>query len=84
MNTTFNINTTELDSKFLDSLKVLFPNKNIQLIVSEVDDDTEYLLSTQENKDRLLKSVNNIKNGCNLNEIDLDNLKLLAYEQSNI
>jgi hypothetical protein len=42
---------------------------------NDVMDETEFLLSTEANKKRLLQSVENVKNGTNLTYIDLEDIK---------
>jgi hypothetical protein len=61
MQTHFILDSNELDYSLIDKLKILFQNKRIELIVSE-SDDTEYLSSSQKNKEILLNSIKNIEN----------------------
>ena len=39
-------------------------------------DETEFLLSTEANKKRLLQSIENVKNGTHLTYIDLEAIKM--------
>ncbi len=73
MFTSYRLKASELDSKFLQSIKNLFKGKEIEITVSEVD-ETEYLLRSEENKERLLQAVRNVKAGRNLKEVNLDDL----------
>jgi hypothetical protein len=61
MQTHFILDSNELDYSLIDKLKILFQNKRIELIASE-SDDTEYLSSSQKNKEILLNSIKNIEN----------------------
>ncbi|MCP5098966.1 MAG: hypothetical protein GY943_25725 [Chloroflexi bacterium] len=73
MQTVYHLKADELDNQFLEALKTLFKDKTIEIIVTEVD-ETAYLLQSDANKERLLQAIENIDNGKNLVEIDLDTL----------
>ncbi len=73
MHTTYRLYANELDSDFIEALKTLFKDKEIEIIVSEVD-ETAYLLQSEANKKRLLQAVQNIDNQQNLVEVSLDKL----------
>ena len=79
MVSTFQINESELDNNFVKALKTLFKNRNLTLTIEADDvDTTDYLLSNSVNKERLLKSVENVKKRTNLVKVDLESLKDLA------
>ena len=79
MVSTFQINESELDNNFVKALKTLFKNRNLTLTIEADDvDTTDYLLSNSANKERLLKSVENVKKRTNLVKVDLESLKALA------
>jgi predicted regulator of amino acid metabolism with ACT domain len=79
MITTFQVSESELDIKFLNSLKKMFKQKNLLLTIETVEvDDTTYLNSTSTNRKRLQNAIKNIENGENLIEIDLNKLKSIA------
>jgi retron-type reverse transcriptase len=79
MVSTFQINESELDNNFVKALKTLFKNRNITLTIEADEvDTTEYLLSNSVNKERLLKSAENVKKRTNLVKVDLETLKALA------
>jgi hypothetical protein len=42
---------------------------------NEPIDETDFLLSSEVNKKRLLQSIENVKNGTNLTYIDLEDIK---------
>jgi retron-type reverse transcriptase len=79
MVSTFQINESELDNNFVKALKTLFKNRNLTLTIEADEvDTTEYLLSNSVNKERLLKSAENVKKRTNLVKVDLESLKSLA------
>jgi 16S rRNA A1518/A1519 N6-dimethyltransferase RsmA/KsgA/DIM1 with predicted DNA glycosylase/AP lyase activity len=57
MYATFHIKAIELDENFLKTLKKIFGNKNLSITVEEELDETEYLLSTPENRHMLEESI---------------------------
>ena len=61
METIYRLNADELDNKFIDSLKSVFKNKDIEITVSEID-ETEYLLRSTKNKELLSKAVSDVEN----------------------
>jgi phospholipid N-methyltransferase len=70
MYSTYILNTDELTSQFVTALQQTFPGKNVEIIVQEAVDETEYL-----SKDpQLLKAVHDIKNGKNLVSVPLESL----------
>lgn len=73
MQTVYRLNASELDTHFLESLKTLFANKEIEIIINELD-ETTYLLSNEANRKRLLEAVEAVKYNENLIEIDPEQL----------
>lgn len=63
MQSTFSLNCDELNLNFLNSLKTMFLGRNIEISVRDVDDETEYLLSTEANREHLLRSISQIETG---------------------
>ena len=74
MHTTYRLNVNELDEKFTQSLKTLFKDKEIEILVSEVD-ETAYLLRSKANRERLLRAIENIEKGENLVEVRIGDLQ---------
>ena len=73
MYTIYRLNASELDSQFVESLKALFKDKEIEITVSEVD-ETAYLLRSEANKQRLLEAIRNVDSQTGLIEVQLDAL----------
>jgi antitoxin YefM len=56
MQTIYQINADELDENFLNSVKALFKDKEIEITVSERD-ETAYLLRSLANREKLLQAI---------------------------
>lgn len=74
MYSTYRLNANDLDSKFIEGLKTLFKDKEIEIAVYEVD-ETDYLSRSEVNKRRLLAAIKNVEQRANLVEIDLADLQ---------
>lgn len=75
---TTKLHVNELDLRFIEALKTLFKDKVIEIAVCETvedaEDETGYLLKSPANRDRLLKAIENVKQGRHLVTIDIDEL----------
>ncbi len=65
MQTIYQINADELDQKILDSIKVLFKHKEIEIVISERD-ETAYLLRSPANRENLLRAVKDVEDNRNI------------------
>ena len=74
MQSSYRLKANDLDEKFIAGLKETYKDKDIEIIIYEVD-ETGYLLKSQANRERLMKAKNNIENGTNLIEVDLEDLQ---------
>ncbi|MGB3790682.1 MAG: hypothetical protein WA949_21925 [Phormidesmis sp.] len=74
MRTTYRLNANELDQTFLEGLRATFPDKEIEIVVYEVD-ETDYLLKSDANRLRLLTAKDNIERGENLVEVSLQDME---------
>jgi hypothetical protein len=63
MTTTFHVNTEELNDEFLQKLKLTFGNKQLLITVEEDPDDTFFLLSTSENRNKFKQSLRELNSG---------------------
>ncbi|MCA1567416.1 MAG: hypothetical protein LC803_17560 [Acidobacteria bacterium] len=60
MDAIYHVKADELDESFLDALKALFKDKEIEIAVSERD-ETAYLLRAPANRERLLRAVADVE-----------------------
>ena len=65
MQTIYQINADELDQNILDSIKALFKNKEIEIIVTERD-ETDYLMRSPANRERLLRAIKDVEANQNI------------------
>ena len=66
MTTSFRLNANELTADLLKAIRLAFKNKNIEIIISETVDETDYLLSSPANKKHLEQSISEIQSGRNV------------------
>jgi hypothetical protein len=72
MYSTYTLNANELTSQFITAVKETYPNKKIEIVIQEAQDETEFLLNDQ----HLLKAVADIKDGKNLVSVPLEDLNI--------
>ena len=66
METVFKLKAKDLDKSFIDSVRNLFKDHEIEISIKQVQDETDYLLKNPENKRHLLEAINDIKKNKNL------------------
>ena len=67
METVFRLNASEIDNKFLATLKTLFRKREIEITVTDIiKDETEFLLKDPKNRAHLLKAIEEVKRNKNL------------------
>ena len=54
--TTYRLTTSDLNNQFIESLKTLFRDQEVEITVSPID-PTAYLLQSEANRRRLLASI---------------------------
>jgi len=73
MTTTYHLNASELNQQFLEQIKIEFGDKPIQVTITELD-ETEYLLASDANRNRLLRAIENVKSRKNCVEVSWEEL----------
>ncbi|NOY61509.1 MAG: hypothetical protein GXO75_21570 [Calditrichaeota bacterium] len=79
MYTLYKMKANDLDNRFIDALKMMFKNKEIEIAVCEAtqseSDETDYLLKSPANRNRLLQAIENVAKNQNLVSVDLNELR---------
>lgn len=88
MQSVYRLHTDELDERLLNSIKLLFEDKMIEIKITDVSssaqngnghakyemDETDYLLSSPANRRQLLAAIEYVNSGKPLIEVDIDTL----------
>ena len=68
MVTTYKLNTRDLETTFIDSIRTTYPDQVVEIQVRE-QDETEYLLNTTANRERMGRILKETEEG-----------KIIAFE----
>ena len=83
MELTYRLNANELNEDFINTIKKLYKGKDLEVTVQVKEDETEYLLKSEANREQLLKAVKDVKNKKNLRTLNMDKLNdLVKWEIS--
>ncbi len=63
MTTTYRLNVNELSNELLNSIKAAFKDKVVEITVTEALEETDYLLSSQNNKKQMEQSQLSLEQG---------------------
>jgi antitoxin YefM len=74
MYSTYRLKADELSNNFLKSIKKAYEHQEIEIIIHEVEDETEYLMKNPANKKNLLDAINNIESNSNVIELKTEDL----------
>jgi len=74
MLTTYKLKASEIDQSVIKTIKDLFRDKEIEIIVHEVKDETEYLLKSSKNKVHLLNAIANVEQKKKFKEVSVSDL----------
>ncbi len=75
MNTVYRLQSDELTPDLIALIKASYPHKEIEIIVDEVIDETEYLMSSPANKSHLEAAMRNVENHINLIEVKPESIE---------
>ncbi|MGB7923753.1 MAG: hypothetical protein WCF57_10965 [Pyrinomonadaceae bacterium] len=65
MDLIYHVKADELDQSFLDALKAMFKDREIEIAVYERD-ETAYLLRSPANRERLLRAITDVESSQNV------------------
>ena len=75
---TYRLRSDEITENFLKSIQDNYRNKEIEITIQEVEDETEYLLKSEANRQHLLRSIEEAKSGTPLQTMTIEQLNGLA------
>lgn len=67
MTSIYRLNVNELSEDLLNSIKTAFKNKVVEITVTEALDESDYLLSSENNKNHLKQSMKSLEDGKGIN-----------------
>jgi hypothetical protein len=77
MDVTYRLKPNELNTDFFRILQETFMGKEIAVSVKEISGTTEYLLSDEENRRRLLKALDDAQNGHCAHALTLEEMEAM-------
>ncbi len=75
MQTTYRVRANELNNDLIRSLKSAYSDREIEITVNEVQDETEYLLGSAANREHLLKAVADLDRKVSLVDVPVSSLQ---------
>ena len=63
MYSTYKVRADELTESFLNGLKETYQGKEIEIVIQEAEDETEYLMQSKANEEHLDRSIASIEAG---------------------
>ena len=80
MTTTFRLQPGELNESFLEKLRMMFRDRELEVVVHETDDETEadYPFNNPSQVEFLEQEIRHFENGGEMVRMTLDELRALA------
>jgi hypothetical protein len=75
MVSTYRLKADELTSDFPTAVKSAYRHREIEITIQEVEDETEYLLSSPANRDQLLSAIRDLGNSTNFVKVPPDSFE---------
>lgn len=63
MITTYKLHVNDLSIELLDSIKAAFKNKTVEIVVTDAEDETSYLLKNEANRKHIFDSMQELERG---------------------
>jgi len=77
MDVTYRLKPDELNNNFFRILQETFMGKEITVSIKEISEPTEYLLSDEENRRRLLKALDDAQDGHCVHTLTLEEMEAM-------
>jgi antitoxin YefM len=74
MQATYRLFADEITGTFLAGLRDTYGNKEIEITVREVEDETAYLLKSEENRRHLLRGIEELQSDASLQTMTVEQL----------
>jgi len=75
---TYRLRADEIGENFLKGIQDSYQNKEIEITIQEVEDETAYLLKSEANRQHLLRGIDEVQNGSHLQTMTIEQLEQLA------
>ena len=75
---TYRLRADEISDKFVKNIQENYSNKEIVITIQDVEDETEYLLKSEANRQHLLRGIEEIHSGVPLQTMTIEQLDRLA------
>jgi antitoxin YefM len=74
----YRLNANEITTNFLESIQTNYRNREIEITIYEVEDETDYLLKSSANSRRLLRGIEEVQSGVPLQTMSLEQLNQMV------
>jgi len=77
---TYRLRADEITINFLKSIQDNYQNKEIEITIQDVEDETSYLLKSEANCQHLSRGIEEIRSGTSLRVMTVEQLDKMANE----
>lgn len=82
MQATYRLSVNELNEDFITTIKKIYKDKEIEIIIQEAEDETEYLMRSPANREYLLRAIEEDKQGKYFKTFEMEELELMVNENN--
>ena len=76
---TYRLKADEITENLLKNIQDNYRNKEIEITIQEVEDETAYLLKSEANREHLLRGIDEVRSGAHLQTMSVKDLNRLIY-----